>query len=108
VTPIDCNLATVLEFVMSKIGITNGILEFVSCLWFTSLCRLNISGLGNDDLHKLHLYEKICDLCKVETCSYSKSIVVYVFEHTSQGHNLGSGPVKSTVSTLYNKINFSH
>jgi hypothetical protein len=55
-----------------------------------------------------YLYEKICDLCKVETCSYSKSIVVYVFEHTSQGHNLGSGPVKSTVSTLYNKINFSH
>lgn len=56
-----------------------------------------------------YLKGSAADLCTQETCSYKISAVENVFTHKSQGHNFLSlsGPVKSTVSTLYKQLNNS-
>lgn len=57
---------------------------------------------------KTYLNDCAIDLCTTDICSYNVSTLEYVLEHISQGKNFFSrglsGPVKSTVSTLYNKI----
>lgn len=54
-----------------------------------------------------YLNGRVTDLCELDICSYRISTDVKVLEHISQGQYFFgfSGPVKSTVSTFFNKNN---